>query len=127
MIMFLTAQQTVLNYKSTYSFTNHGTYLICGGLGGLGRSIAEWMVDRGARNLILLSRSGRNSKGAASFIDSLLAKGIRVEAPACDVTSAVCLKSVLNSCAATLPPIRGAIQAAAVQRVSIHVNSFTRS
>lgn len=33
------------------------SYLIVGGVGGLGRSITHWMVDHGARNLILLSRS----------------------------------------------------------------------
>ena len=34
------------------------TYLISGGLGGVGLQLATWLVDRGARRLILLSRRG---------------------------------------------------------------------
>ena len=34
-----------------------GSYLLAGGLGGLGRSVATWMVEHGARSLIFLSRS----------------------------------------------------------------------
>src|SRR5262249_18457862 len=40
------------------TFRTDGTYLITGGLGGLGISFAEWMVGRGARHLVLVGRSG---------------------------------------------------------------------
>lgn len=33
-------------------------YIITGGLGGFGLELAQWLVDRGARSLILTSRSG---------------------------------------------------------------------
>lgn len=33
-------------------------YVIAEGLGGLGQGITRWMSQRGARNFILLSRSG---------------------------------------------------------------------
>src|SRR5690606_15534704 len=32
------------------------TYLITGGLGGLGRRVARWLVERGARRLVLTGR-----------------------------------------------------------------------
>ncbi|MEO0844637.1 MAG: SDR family NAD(P)-dependent oxidoreductase, partial [Cyanobacteria bacterium J06643_5] len=38
------------------SIKSDGTYLITGGLGGLGLLIAEWLVKEGARNLVLVSR-----------------------------------------------------------------------
>jgi NAD(P)-dependent dehydrogenase (short-subunit alcohol dehydrogenase family) len=47
---------SILN--STYRLKPEAYYLIAGGLDGIGRSIARWLVDRGARHLILLSRSG---------------------------------------------------------------------
>jgi hypothetical protein len=36
------------------------SYLLVGDVGGLRRSIARWMIDRGAKNLILLSHSAGN-------------------------------------------------------------------
>jgi hypothetical protein len=39
-------------------FHADATYIIIGGLGGLGKSIVKWMISHGARNLLLLSRHG---------------------------------------------------------------------
>ncbi|KAI1204311.1 putative polyketide synthase [Annulohypoxylon truncatum] len=39
------------------------SYLHVGGAGGLGRSIAHWLIDHGAKNLTLLSRSAEKSSG----------------------------------------------------------------
>lgn len=36
----------------------NNSYLIVGGLGGFGLELADWLVQRGARKLILTSRSG---------------------------------------------------------------------
>ena len=38
-----------------------GTYLITGGTGGVGQAVAKWLTDRGARHLVLTSRSGISS------------------------------------------------------------------
>lgn len=34
------------------------SYLIAGGLGGFGLQLAQWLVSRGAKKLVLTSRSG---------------------------------------------------------------------
>ncbi|UJR30710.1 hypothetical protein I4U23_018230 [Adineta vaga] len=39
-------------------FSPNKTYIITGGLGGFGLELTEWLVERGARHLILCSRSG---------------------------------------------------------------------
>eukprot|EP00921_Rhytidocystis_pertsovi_P005095 GHVQ01008804.1.p1 GENE.GHVQ01008804.1~~GHVQ01008804.1.p1 ORF type:complete len:4630 (+),score=744.88 GHVQ01008804.1:433-13890(+) len=45
-------------YTSTYSSTaQNKSYIISGGMGGLGLVIAKWLVEEGAKHLILLSRS----------------------------------------------------------------------
>ncbi|KAM0794237.1 reducing type I polyketide synthase [Usnea florida] len=107
---------TVLTTKPSFYFTAEKTYLIGGGLGGLGRSIALWMVSRGAKNLILLSRSGVRDQRANTLLERLEAEGARVVAPACDMTNALALKSVIDLCAETMPPIAGCIQASMVLR-----------
>jgi NADPH:quinone reductase-like Zn-dependent oxidoreductase/NAD(P)-dependent dehydrogenase (short-subunit alcohol dehydrogenase family) len=98
------------------------SYMIAGGLGGLGRSIARWMVERGARNLILLSRKGAKTGDAIELIEELRNKGVRIEAPICDITSVESLLSVLDHCAKTMPPIRGCIQSTMVLRDSVFEN-----
>ncbi len=51
-----------------------GTWLVTGGLGGLGRRIAAWLVDRGARRLVLTTRS-RDGRDA---VEALERAGARV-------------------------------------------------
>ncbi|KAG9228044.1 hypothetical protein BJ875DRAFT_538404 [Amylocarpus encephaloides] len=73
---------TSLKTKPSYSFYPNATFVIAGGLGGLGRSIARWLATRGARNPILLSRSGPVGKGKAQeLLADLHRKVVRVEAP----------------------------------------------
>ncbi|KAF3055049.1 Lovastatin diketide synthase LovF [Daldinia childiae] len=98
------------------------TYVISGGLGGLGRSITRWMVDRGARNLILLSRSGVKSQEAKNLIRYLEGRQICVVTPAVDISNLVALKHVLKPLEKTMPPIRGCIQATVALRDNLFPN-----
>ena len=91
--------------------------MISGGLGGIGRSTARWMVDRGARNLVLLSRSGPQNTNAAVLLRDLQAKGARVETPVCDVTNWDSISSVFAQIVQTMPPIKGCIQGSMVLKV----------
>lgn len=47
------------------------TYLLVGGLGGIGRSLAHLLVDLGARHLCFIFRSGDESKHAQKLIQEL--------------------------------------------------------
>ena len=44
-----------IKVTSTLKFDANAAYLIADGLGGLGRSISRWLVERGARNIVLFS------------------------------------------------------------------------
>ena len=70
-------------------FDPEARYILIGGLSGLGRSIVRFMSDRGARNLVVWSRSGPNnlSGEAKALIDELAAKGVRVQPVTCDVSN----------------------------------------
>ncbi|TEY78486.1 hypothetical protein BOTCAL_0048g00120 [Botryotinia calthae] len=96
--------------QSTYIFDPCFTYLIAGGLGDLGMCVAEWMVQRGAKNLILLSRSGCHTEAARSMLSNMKEKGISVETPHCDITDRTILNKTLIECSNKLPPIKGCIQ-----------------
>ena len=103
--------------KPKHLFSSDGTYVIAGGLGGLGRSIARWMVEHGAQNLILLSRSGPKSGVAKSLIHELKAQGIRVATPLVDIGNFDHLREVLDGLAKSMPAILGCIQATIALRV----------
>jgi myxalamid-type polyketide synthase MxaE and MxaD len=66
------------------------TYLVTGGLGGLGLQAAEWLVARGARHLAILSRQAP-APASATRLAALRGRGAEVRAYACDVADAASL------------------------------------
>lgn len=99
-------------------FDHGATYVIAGGLGGLGRSVARWMASRGAKHLVLLSRRGPVQAAAKELVRELEAICENVATPACDVTDIASLRQVIEDCSKTMPPIRGCIQGSMVLKVS---------
>ncbi|KAK1147595.1 Type I Iterative Polyketide synthase (PKS) [Aspergillus melleus] len=110
-----------LRHTPSYAFPANATYVIAGGLGGLGRSAARWMASMGAKNLLLLSRSGPKSNSARQLIDHLTSLGVCVRAPKCDVADINAMKAALSD-SADLPPIRGCLQATMVLQDAIFEN-----
>ncbi|KAL9127721.1 MAG: hypothetical protein Q9217_003451 [Psora testacea] len=88
------------------------TYLIVGGLGGIGRAIALWMIDKGAKNILISSRRGATNPDALLLQQSAQAKGCNLQIRGCDISDEKSLVKLRNECAGLLPPIRGVIQGA---------------
>ncbi|KAI7768286.1 hypothetical protein LZL87_013848 [Fusarium oxysporum] len=65
--------------KEPVRFVTSGSYLLVGGLGGLGRSISTWIVQRGARHLIYLSRSAGTHQKHLDLAQELASLGCRVD------------------------------------------------
>ncbi|KAE8402996.1 hypothetical protein BDV37DRAFT_294863 [Aspergillus pseudonomiae] len=105
---------TMLNPKPNSFFDPNATYVISGGLGGLGQNAVNWLVSRGARNLLLLSRSGGDNPEGRELFDQLHSQGVKALAPACDVSDAQSLRKALDACQSHMPPIKGCIQGAMV-------------
>ncbi len=71
------------------------TYLVTGGLGGLGLKVATWMAGRGARKLALLGRR-TPSEEATVVVEKLRREGVRVETYAADVSSMAQMEMVFR-------------------------------
>ncbi|RYP47319.1 hypothetical protein DL768_006621 [Monosporascus sp. mg162] len=108
--------------RRPWMFDGNASYLIAGGSGGLGRALMKWMVGRGAKHLIIPSRSGATSKAAIEVVSELTARGVNIVAPKCDVSSETSLASTLDQCARTMPPIKGCVNAAMVLQDAIFQN-----
>lgn len=98
-------------------FDHTAAYVLAGGLGGLGRSIARWMATRGAKNLIFLSRSNVISEAATRMISDLDDMGCMAHVINCDIADRLQLEEVFRDCDRNLPPIKGCIQCSMVLQV----------
>lgn len=70
--------ESVKAYPQT-SLRSDRSYLLVGGLGGLGRVVASWMVENGARHLIFLSRSGDAHEETRDYLDELRSQGCQLQ------------------------------------------------
>ena len=89
------------------------TYLITGGLGALGLTVAGALVDAGARHLALIGRRPP-SDVARRAIAELARRGVDVVTMEADVTSPERMTAVLDTLRREKPPLRGVIHAAGV-------------
>ena len=97
------------------------TYWITGGLGGLGLETAAWLVERGARHLVLSGRQGPSPQ-AATMLRRLQASGARIQVRCADAADAGAMQAIFDSIAAADAPLRGVIHAAGVIDDAILVN-----
>ncbi|KAK8098521.1 KR domain-containing protein [Apiospora kogelbergensis] len=98
-----------------YGFEAQATYVISGGLGGLGREIMRWMASRGARYFLVTSSRGVAGRAdVMAFVKEMEAQGVVIHAPASDISNRAILEATLEEASKTLPPIKGCIQAAMV-------------
>lgn len=102
--------------KDSLKLDPDATYLIVGGLGGLGRSLAMEFVASGARHIAFLSRSGDTKLEAKAIIDQLAARGAQVKVYRGDVADQGSFLDAMKQCSQQLPPIKGVIQMAMVLR-----------
>jgi NAD(P)-dependent dehydrogenase (short-subunit alcohol dehydrogenase family)/acyl carrier protein len=95
------------------TFSPDVSYLITGGLGGLGLTTARWMVASGARHLLLV---GRNDPTDASreAIRAMTEAGAEVRTWRADVARSADVESTMAYLDENMPPLRGIIHAAGV-------------
>ena len=101
--------------------TEMATYWITGGLGALGLETARWLVQRGARHLVL---SGRRPPGTAAeaCIREFEQLGVTVRVFQADAADRDRMQFVLDEIRRSLPPLRGVVHAAGAVRDAVLMN-----
>lgn len=102
---------------TAYQFESDATYVLAGGYGGLGRNLARWMVSRGAKNLVMLSRSSASSPEKREMTTDLENTGCKILDLVCDISDLSTLSALSDGRLSHLPPIKGCIQASMVLKV----------
>ena len=95
-----------------------GTYLITGGLSGIGFECARWLARSGARHLVLAGRRQPNADEAGR-VDELRQSGAHVVTPILDVSRRADVQRVIADIDAGMPPLAGVIHSAGVIRDAI--------
>lgn len=95
------------------------SYVVVGGVGGIGKSIVRRLVELGSKNLVLMSRNAEAAENGA-FLGELRAKGVNVVARSVDIADSEALAEVAATIEACMPPCKGVIQAAMVLQVRSH-------
>ena len=102
------------------------TYLVAGGLGGIGCAVAGWLADRGAGAIVLNGRREPDAE-AVAVIDALRRRGVTVEVELADVTDAGAVDGMLARIDATLPPLGGVIHSVGVLSDAVLTNQTWES
>jgi len=110
-VIGLKAGQSTSNFFSRSSIAKEGVWVITGGLGGLGMSLVEWLVNQGITRLALISRSAADGP-RNRFLETLRSSGISAQTFQADVSDEAQLKDALAQVRSCLGPIRGVVHAA---------------
>ncbi|KAK4642160.1 Type I Iterative PKS [Podospora bellae-mahoneyi] len=109
-------QVKAMHQISNTIFRRDGTHVIVGGTGGLGRSMAKFMIQHGARSIVLLSRSGIGKEMVDQLQKEANCPDARVVVKKCDASDEQQVQQLVAECSKSLPPICGVIHAAMVLR-----------
>ncbi|KAK0714128.1 hypothetical protein B0T26DRAFT_874079 [Lasiosphaeria miniovina] len=118
-IVVIAGTQEQVNATHQHSksvFRGDGTHIIVGGTGGLGRSMAKYMVEQGARTIVLLSRSGGGAEMVEKLQEEVQCPDARILVKKCDASDEGQFQRLVEECVESLPPICGVIHAAMVLR-----------
>ncbi|KAI4087699.1 MAG: hypothetical protein LQ339_008841 [Xanthoria mediterranea] len=100
-----------------------GAYVVAGGLGSLGRKIVTFLIEEGARHIIVLSRKGRDSKERAQYEAEIALLTAEVHIETCDITNSSHVQELAAQIQERTLLIKGVIQGAMVLQVSEYPDS----
>ena len=102
--------------QHNYRFNPAASYLLVGGLGGLGKALSGWMVENSARHLIYLSRSAGETESDKDFLKELRSQGCTVTVVKGDVTELADVQRAVTEAALVGVPLKGVINMSMVLR-----------
>jgi acyl transferase domain-containing protein/acyl carrier protein len=92
---------------------NHSSYLVTGGLGGLGLELMDWLAAQGAVSIVLIGRS-MPSPEALTRINAIRHQGTKVEVVHADVTRRDDVEQLFSTIHRTMLPLAGIFHSAGV-------------
>ncbi len=95
-------------------WTPSGTILVTGGTGAVAGHVARFAAGRGARRMVLASRSGPGAPGAATLASGLAGAGTSAGVIACDISDRGQVTGLLRRIAADGPPLSSVLHTAGV-------------
>lgn len=99
--------------SNTFPIDAEGWHVVIGGTSGFGFATAQWLADRGARRIALVSRSGHLSDTVAGQLEALRNQGVAIEIASVDVTNFHALDGFIAQLASR-HPVKGIAHAAMV-------------
>jgi acyl transferase domain-containing protein/NADPH:quinone reductase-like Zn-dependent oxidoreductase/acyl carrier protein len=112
-LAFTAPRVMVMRGVNTQVIRPQRSYLVTGGLGGLGLEILRWLTAQGAQSIVLMGRS-QPSESALRQIDAVRAQGVTVTTVQADVSEAADVTRVLGVIDQSLPLLAGVIHSAGV-------------
>ncbi|KAF8846720.1 hypothetical protein BDZ45DRAFT_755700 [Acephala macrosclerotiorum] len=92
------------------------SYILIRGTSGLRRSMSRWMVSKGTKNIVLVSRSGSATSKVKEMIDELALLDANVVVRRCDVADSVSVDNLIANELVGLPPVKGLVHSSMVLR-----------
>ena len=97
------------------AFSAERSYLITGGLGAIGLSLADLIIERGGRHLVLVARSV-NTEALAPYLERWQALGVSILVKPCDIGDCDQVTQLVQEIDRTLPALDGVFHCAGVLR-----------
>ena len=110
--------KVVLSRDAESQYSDHlirgdGIYLVTGGLGALGQYVAHWLIDAGAKNIVLVSRSNP-SEDVQEQLNQWREQDISVSVVAADVSSSDSVKALFAKISTYSRPLKGVFHTAGI-------------
>jgi NADPH:quinone reductase-like Zn-dependent oxidoreductase/acyl carrier protein len=114
--------QDLKSAPQPFTISATGTHVVTGAFGGFGLETAKWLVDRGARHIVLTGRRVAPTPEAQKALADFRAAGVKVLAEACDVGDAMQVQKLFEKIDASMPKVAGVIHSAMVLDDAIMAN-----
>lgn len=89
------------------------TYLVTGGLGMLGRSVAKWLISKGAKHLVLTGRNA-SSEAAQELFSAAETNDAAIHVIAADISRDEDVSRLMQTISNEFPPLKGVVHSAGI-------------
>jgi len=100
--------------SDTFSIHDSGLYLVSGAFGGIGKSVVNWLITKGVKQLALISRRGLDSAAIAACVDSWQSQGVLCHVLQADISDYDGLEQAVECASDNLKNVKGIFHCAGI-------------